>query len=54
MYKVETILAKREFTEARKGRVVKWAVKWLGCDTSDELTWEPAPNLTNVPCARLG
>ena len=27
---------------------MKWAVKWQGYDTSDEMTWEPAGNLTNV------
>ena len=48
MYKVELVIAKREFVEARKGRVTKWAVKWEGHDTTAEMTWEPAANLQNV------
>ena len=27
---------------------MKWAVKWQGYDTSDQMTWESAGNLTNV------
>jgi hypothetical protein len=44
-YKVEIILAKKEEKEARQGLVTKWAVKWEGFN---EMTWEPAGNLTNV------
>ena len=28
--------------------MTKWAVKWQGFDTTDQMTWEPAGNLTNV------
>ena len=34
--------------EARKGKVMQWAVKWAGYDKTDEMTWEPASNLLNV------
>jgi len=47
-YEVEIILAKKEFTEPRKGKVMKWAVKWQGFDETSQMTWEPAGNLTNV------
>lgn len=47
-YEVEIILAKKEFTEPRKGKVMKWAVKWQGYDETSQMTWEPAGNLTNV------
>ena len=32
----------------RQGIVVEWAVKWQDFDKTDEMTWEPAGNLTNV------
>ena len=31
-----------------RSTVMKWAVKWEGYDLSDQMTWEPAGNLTNV------
>ena len=47
-YEIEIVLAKKEFTEARKGLVTKWGIKWKGYDSSDQMTWEPAGNLANV------